>query len=258
VLFVDDDIVASRDLVRAHVHAHRAAGPRAAVIGPMLTPTAVQLSPWVAWQQDKLEQQYRGMQRGDWAPTFRQFYTGNASVPRRLLTEVGGFDVRLRRGEDVELGFRLHQAGTRFAFCPEARAEHHAERSYESWLGAAEAYGRHDLEFDRERFADVLPSLADEFAGRNAASRALLLTSLRAPRLGEALTWPLGRIARWSGPGSRTRLTHAVRSGVYHRAYSLSMARALGGNAALRELLRPGAATPDRRPLVDHDPGGRA
>ena len=35
--------------------------------------------PWVAWEQAKLEAQYAAMLRGDWPPTFRQFWTGNAT-----------------------------------------------------------------------------------------------------------------------------------------------------------------------------------
>jgi hypothetical protein len=85
------------------------------------------------------------MQRGDYTPTFRQFWTGNASVRRSRLLEAGLFDVSLKRGEDVDLGFRLAQLGVQYQFSPEARGLHYAERSLESFCRAHASYGEMEV-----------------------------------------------------------------------------------------------------------------
>ena len=45
---------------------------------------------------------------------------------------VGGFDSRFQRAEDVELAFRLRSRGVRFVFNPDANVLHYASRSSES------------------------------------------------------------------------------------------------------------------------------
>ena len=106
------------------------------VIGPMSTPRRLPISPWVQWEQDMLYKQYDAMDRGDYEATARQFYTGNASVARRHLEAVGGFDAAFRRAEDVELAYRLADRGLQFAFAPDAVVLHYAERSFDAWLQA--------------------------------------------------------------------------------------------------------------------------
>ena len=139
VLFLDDDVEPTQDLIREHLRWHEAE-PGVVVIGPLASlPSYGQ--PWVAWEQAKLEAQYDAMLRGDWEPSFRQFWTGNASVAKAHVEGAGGFDPSFLRGEDVELGRRLHQRGLRFRFNPKARGLHHAERSLTAWETMHESYG---------------------------------------------------------------------------------------------------------------------
>ncbi len=143
VLFIDDDVEPMQELVAEHLRCHEAEKD-VVVIGPLGSlPSYPQ--PWVAWEQKMVEAQYTAMQRGDWAPTFRQFWTGNASVPRAALLGVGGFDTTLKRAEDVELGLRLMQRGLQFRFNSQARGVHHAERSLTSWEAMHSAYGRSEV-----------------------------------------------------------------------------------------------------------------
>src|SRR5690606_5465373 len=115
----------------------------------MLDPPGHRYSAWVAWEQQMLAKQYVAMERGEYAPTARQFYTGNASLRAEHLRAVGGFDPSLRRAEDVELAYRLADRGQRFHFVPEAVGYHFAERPYASWRNAAHLYGRNDMVFAR-------------------------------------------------------------------------------------------------------------
>ena len=147
LLFIDDDVIATPSLVERHVERHREGGEGQVVIGPMATPPDVELSPWVQWEQTMLYRQYRAMVQGVYDPTPRQFYTGNASVARDAVVAAGGFDTRFRRAEDIELAYRLEEAGLRFTFDPHAVGHHHAERSFASWLQNAYDYGMCDALF---------------------------------------------------------------------------------------------------------------
>ena len=79
IVFLDDDIVAAPSLLEHHLRRHREGHGDTAVIGPMLSPPDAELSAPIRWEQAMLYKQYDAMARGDWEPTYRQFFTGNAS-----------------------------------------------------------------------------------------------------------------------------------------------------------------------------------
>jgi GT2 family glycosyltransferase len=178
VLFLDDDVLPAPELVAEHLRA-QAEEPRCAVMGPLGSlPRYSQ--PWVAWEQAMLEDQYGAMGRGEWEPTFRQFWTGNASVAREEILAAGGFDPAFRRAEDVELAARLARRGVRFRFRPAARTEHAAERTLDSWCAMHLAYGR----LERRIFAHLgeghaLSTLAENWARLHPATRTLVRACLR-------------------------------------------------------------------------------
>ncbi|HKQ69348.1 MAG TPA: glycosyltransferase family 2 protein [Polyangiaceae bacterium] len=173
VLFLDDDVVPGRDLVLEHLKMHDAEVD-VVVMGPMSSLPSYR-QPWVAWEQAKLEAQYRAMIRGDYAPTFRQFWTGNASLAKAHFVGAGGFDVSLPRGEDVELGQRLAARGLAFRFNPAAIGLHHAERSLESWSAMHRSYGKLEVEiFRRLGQGEAGRILSDNFRRLHPLNRWLL------------------------------------------------------------------------------------
>lgn len=237
VIFVDDDVVASPDLVARHLDAHHRDGRdgRLVVIGPMLLPSDFDASPWIRWEQDKLQEQYDSMVAGEWAPTFRQFYTGNASLPRDLLLDAGGFDDRYRRAEDVELSYRLHQAGCRFAFDEDAIGWHYAERSFRSWIGNASDYGRNDVVFARDHDRpELLEFVRVEFPGRHPLVKAAVRAGVAVPLLGAALQTTTDAVARTAARTGLARTTDAALSIAYNLAYYRAVADELGGPSAFR------------------------
>ena len=125
VLFIDDDVEPTPALLEEHLKMHDAE-PNVVVMGPLASLDHY-AQPWVKWEQEKLEAQYAAMLRGDYAPTFRQFWTGNASVARAQLLAAGGFNTEYTRAEDIELGRRLHERGLGFRFNPVARGLHYVE-----------------------------------------------------------------------------------------------------------------------------------
>jgi GT2 family glycosyltransferase len=185
IVFVDDDVVARPQLLTEHVRAHREASGDVVVVGPLLSPEGFVMTPWVRWEQEMLMKQYRALIGGVWQPSARQFYTGNASLPRTQFLAAGGFDEYFRRAEDVELAYRLADRGLDFIFKMEAAGMHFAERSFSSWLDAAYTYGRNDVIFARDRNQEwLLSALETEFRQRHILIRALV----RACRGRERLT----------------------------------------------------------------------
>jgi GT2 family glycosyltransferase len=143
ILFLDDDVAATPNLITHHLEARRQV-PRAAVIGPLAAPPDWRPTPWNLWEARSLAVEYERMKRREYAPTWRQFFTGNASVAREDFIEVGGFDERFTRAEDIELGIRLGHLGCEFVFEDRAIGWHYATRSRESWLRIPREYARFD------------------------------------------------------------------------------------------------------------------
>jgi hypothetical protein len=146
IVFVDDDVVPSAELIDVHLAAHAPGGEDDVVaIGPLLPPPDIRLNAWGAWEERALCSQYVAMESGRWNPTHRQFYTGNASVARRQILDAGGFNPRFHRAEDIELGIRFDARGCTFSFLPHARAWHYVQRSFATWAAMPVAYGQANI-----------------------------------------------------------------------------------------------------------------
>ncbi len=126
LLFLDDDVLAHPDLVRAHVTAQR---DERVAIGYSKPVYQTPLSWWHYGARRWWEDTFSEMRRPGHRFTFRDFLTGNVSLPAALFRRVGGFDTAFSDAgyEDYELGVRLLEAGARFCFVPEAVGYHHDE-----------------------------------------------------------------------------------------------------------------------------------
>ena len=230
VLFIDDDVVPSPQLVAEHMRLHDAR-PSLVVLGPMLNPPDFTHSPWVAWEQAMLEKQYAAMRRGDWAATARQFYTGNTSLPRQVLISSGGFDERFRRAEDIELAYRLEKLGVEFLFTMEAVGYHYAERSFDSWLQTPYAYGRYEIVFSREVKPQLLTFIREHFTKRNPFTRTVIGLCLDRAQISSAVQAAARRAAsmghRCGAPGRR--IAQAAYSVIFNLRYYQGVADELGG-----------------------------
>jgi glycosyltransferase involved in cell wall biosynthesis len=187
VLFIDDDVEPTPELLAEHLKTHGSESDLV-VMGPMASLEHYR-QPWVKWEQEKLEAQYAAMVRGDYAPTFRQFWTGNASVGREHLLAAGGFDPTLPRAEDIELGRRLQERGLKFRFNPAARGLHHAERSLESWVAMHRYYGAFEVRiFGGLGEDELVHLLAGNWSRIHPLSRWLVRSCLDRPLRAEAAT----------------------------------------------------------------------
>lgn len=181
-----------------------------------------------------LEKQYTALAEGKWTPTARQFFTGNASVARSQLIDVGGFDERYRRAEDVELGYRLAKRGVEFVFNPRARGYHYANRSFRSWLDIASVYGRHDAVFFQDGEQRRWQTVKEEFAGRHKLNQALVRGCLDRPRLSELVSAMLSGLSVACHASGLERGSRAALSGLFNlRYYQESATKSAAANASL-------------------------
>jgi glycosyltransferase involved in cell wall biosynthesis len=245
VLFVDDDVIATPALIDEHVATHSREPGDTVVIGPMLNPPDLQLTAWIEWEQTMLYKQYEALARGVYPPTYRQFYTGNASVSRSSILAIGGFNVRYRRAEDVELAYRLSEAGARFVFNDRAIGYHHAERSFASWLQNARDYGTNDAIFaDEHRGSQRLQFARDEFLSRHYLVRATTHSCVLRPRLTPVAEWQLRALAAVGARVGAKKVARFALSGLYNLSYYSALAEAIGGARAFLQLVegaKPGS-----------------
>ena len=237
VLFVDDDVVPAPDLLERHLAAHSAQTSDVAVMGPMLNPEGFVMSSWIQWEQYQLYKQYEALNRGDYPPTFRQFFTGNASMPRDRLLQVGMFNATFRRSEDVELAYRLSESGLSFVFAADAKGFHHAERSFESWLRTAREYGRNDVEFMAAGQSWIPGAISAEFADRNRFLQILTRHVASRPRSSRIATTALS----WLSLTRALRpLQRQVFSALYGMTYYRGFSETVGSRRAFLDLLDDG------------------
>jgi GT2 family glycosyltransferase len=240
LVFLDDDVIPDPDFLTAHWRIHQQASTQV-VIGPLLRPPSARLQPWVYWELATLEQQYDAMARGEWEPSPRQFYTGNASVARAAVLDAGGFNPEFRRAEDVEMAYRLQGSGYAFVFAPQARGLHYAHRSFASWKAIASAYGRADVLMARILgFHGILNAIGREFHQRVAPLRLVARASISRPPLLRATVAANGMAARLFSllPGrTGQRLSGAAYSVIFNLLYWEGVAKETG-YGAFWELVR--------------------
>jgi glycosyltransferase involved in cell wall biosynthesis len=227
LLFLDDDVEPSPQLVPEHLASHRAERD-VVVMGPMASLKEYRQA-WVAWEQAKLEEQYAAMIRGDWEPTFRQFWTGNASVGRAHVLEAGGFNPDFLRAEDVELGYRLHSRGLKFRFNPKALGLHHAERSLSSWELMHRRYGELEVKiFGMWGDEALINILAKNWNGLHPATRFMVRRSLGKPRRHQAFALALRGWLKAESKLDRSVLSDKVCGALANLIYWQASVDALG------------------------------
>lgn len=251
ILFVDDDVVPDTTLVATHLAIHQVDGDAngahdpIVAMGPLLPPPDVRLNAWGAWEERTLCSHYSDMQAGRWQPSYRQFYTGNASVTKQRILDAGGFNAHYRRAEDIELALRLRAQGCTFAFLPEARGWHYVHRSFASWSQMPIAYGQATVAMGRAHGEKEVARLATEYYARNVGVRLLTRACIgSAPRIAIA-TAVLGVVARIAWALYIAPIAYLACSLIYNLRYYAGMAAELGGSEAFWKLIRAARAVDD-------------
>lgn len=123
VVILDDDMEPSPQFLAAHLREH-AGGGRRAVVGAAPVVTDRGTSPAARYMIDKFNRHIEHLSRMGRPHTLRDVYTGNFSIPRDLLLEVGGYDPSFGTygNEDLELAVRLAAAGVSIGYSSAAVA----------------------------------------------------------------------------------------------------------------------------------------
>jgi glycosyltransferase involved in cell wall biosynthesis len=253
IVFLDDDVVAAPDLLSRHLDAQAETLGGCVAIGVMAMDEGRRVSPWVDWELRSLRRQYDRMLNHEYEPTPRQFYTANASAPRRALMDAGLFDPFFRRSEDIELAHRLMKHGLRFRFLSDAIIHHDPQRPFSAWKRMVRAFGYYDVIMWRKEGDDYLQRrVRYEYSVRKRPVQ--LLARLLAGR--RRLVWTFitsaALAARFAAAVRPGRLDRIGFSAVYNVLYWQGVCEAMGSR---RELLASVGIThqtvKEARPLPD-------
>ena len=203
VVILDDDMEPSPGLLRAHLEAHPPGARRCAMgAAPMsVSPGAPAHVRYVA---AKFEEHLLRLSRPDHRFVLRDFYSGNASVRRQELVDVGLFEERFRiyGNEDLELAYRLVRSGIELGYAPDAVARQHYDKSLASLAADETAKGRTAVLFAQLHPAAApelkLAALGRQSAQRRAVRRALVLATRFVPGVADALLTLTGLAGRRS------------------------------------------------------------
>jgi glycosyltransferase involved in cell wall biosynthesis len=224
VVFLDDDTVPEPGFLAAHAAAHAASAVDHLVLGyypPVITGGGLWAAVLRAWWEDH----FRRMAEPGHVWSYIDFAGGNASFPRRLFLETGGFDESFRgRREDWEYALRLLGRGVRFAYHPEAKSLHYFDTSLETGLRHERQHAQDDVLIGIKHpaarallplaaFADSLPSFDEELARKGP-----------------------GRARRYEAYGLRGRWSSLVRS-LLRNAYAAGLRDRFPTDEAFRDYM---------------------
>lgn len=209
IVFLDDDMVCTPGLLRAHVAAHTGIG-NSQIVGM----GAISISPGnpLSLASELFlrglgaeYQRHREYPEEPWPKNAWSF--ANTSVARAVVERVGGFDERFRKREDAEFGVRLLQAGVRQRFVGDAAAYQSSNKSAQQLAHDAEVFAECDLLFLRAHPGwiphDSLNRVRQEASWRRWV-RQILVQQLGVVDL---LLAPVCTMGEWSGtPGPLRRV----------------------------------------------------
>ncbi len=226
-LFLDDDMVASPRLVAEHLQVQRL-NDKVVAIGQVTLRLPSNADWYVRSFAQGWREHYRQLNQARVPPTWEDCYSGNLSVPRVLVLETGGFDGRLARGFDVELAYRLHQAGARFVYAPDALSDQDERKDRRALMADAENAGAADYALYQRSGQIISQALASfsEGSWRKLLLRRVLLALQLSPH------W-LARVGRFIARPSRP---HAWYSFVQNYCYWRGVYRAAGAGHAWQQL----------------------
>jgi mycofactocin system glycosyltransferase len=138
VVFLDSDLVINRETIPTLLK--HFADPRVALVAPRIAA----LNPGDSWI-GAYEATNSSLDLGDTAgavkPRSAMSWTSSAALAGRTSALAAGFDADMRVGEDVDLVWRLGQAGWRIRYEPAAVAHHEHRASFGQWFKRKQEYG---------------------------------------------------------------------------------------------------------------------
>lgn len=173
VAFVDSDVAAAPEML-VQLAGHLA-DPRVALVGPLVRGHSDKARPaWFERHDMAASSLSLGTRACSVRPGAAVGWLPSACLVARTSTlrEVGGFAGDLRVGEDVDLVWRLVEAGHVVRYAPDLEARHEVRGTVRGWLGRKLVYGTGGAELGRRHGSAVAPAVLSP--GMAAAGAAIL------------------------------------------------------------------------------------
>lgn len=165
VLFLDDDIIATPELLSEHYKIHlEKNNPKLVVLGYTPFSKDIKRTSIIKYYENNWDRIFKNASKNNIKYPYWFVITNNLSIPRSFICSVGLFneDFKNYSYEDSELGFRLLRAGMEFFFNKNALAYHNFEmdlkrschQQYQTGYSAAIYYSKHP-ELKHELSIDV-------------------------------------------------------------------------------------------------------
>jgi peptidoglycan/xylan/chitin deacetylase (PgdA/CDA1 family) len=237
LLFLDDDEEADPGLVSGHLALHRRERGVAGQ-GAIARRVPDGADPYARMQAQEGNERIHEL--AGRPLTYWDCCAGNLSVAREVFDAVGGFATDMPRENDTELAYRLHAAGVRFVFLPDARATELRTRPWRGVLAdtrtrgrvAVELYRRHPAMIERMplgRYGELPRTRSGQLVVRTALlfrvpTTFVGLAGLALPKPGWRQVWLFSIAlphAYWSGvrPAAGRELWNRLRRGVVILGY---------------------------------------
>ena len=148
IVLLDDDMEPTEGFLRAH-RAEHPPGTRRCVVGAAPIAAGAGDPPLVRYMARKFGAHLERLGQEDHQFGVRDFYSGNASIRREVLLEVGLFDESFSSygNEDLELAARLRRAGVTIRYSPDAAARQYYTKGFEALAHDTIAKGRTAVQF---------------------------------------------------------------------------------------------------------------
>jgi GT2 family glycosyltransferase len=143
IVLLDDDMEPAPSFLTGHLQAH-ASTTHLGVMGAVPISFDQTSPPVLQYIGSKFNRHLETLAKPDHTFKLRDFYSGNFSIRREILIEVGGFDEAFKAygHEDLELSLRLSGAGVRFAYSRQALAHQHYTKDFTALARDTMAKGR--------------------------------------------------------------------------------------------------------------------
>jgi GT2 family glycosyltransferase len=130
IIILDDDMEPAPECLSRH-RRHHAQGTALCVMGGVPVRIDHDTSPAARFMAWKFDTHLEKLAQPQHVFGLRDFYSGNTSIRRDVLLNVGLFDEAFTRygNEDLELSLRLRAANVRLLYDPDALAHQHYEKS---------------------------------------------------------------------------------------------------------------------------------
>lgn len=211
IVLLDDDMQPTPTFLAAHVAAHPP-GTKLGVVGAVPIEFDGSSPPVLKYVGEKFNRHLAKLAQPGYRFGLRDFYSGNFSIQRQTLLDVGGFDegFRLYGNEDIDLSLRLQSAGVTLVYSPAAVAVQSYTKDFAALARDHIAKGQTSVRLV-SRHPGVLPDLKLNTYHQGSWPWRLL----RAVPLGASRVWSrtpelvsrgVMQLERWRGP--RLRLVY--------------------------------------------------